>query len=187
MLSGLGHFESDGCFGDLRMRKQVLYTSAAGLVLFLRCAHADTSIPFEVKWAAFQGPANPTRLAIVSREQWLQFWTGLRIDQARFMHGPTESAEQSAARHMVEAPDIDFTKYTVIVAGAGTKPTGGFTISIRNITESNDSIRVTIVETKPGHDCAGTAVPTAPFVGALIPATTKKVTFDTVAVETDCR
>jgi protease stability complex PrcB-like protein len=92
------------------------------------------------------------------------------VDQERFLYGPTPSVE--------EAPEIDFRRYTLIVAGAGTKPTGGFTISINNVFEGSDFIRVSVIETKPGHNCAGTTISTRPFVGASIPTTIKRVIFD---------
>jgi hypothetical protein len=76
--------------------------------------------------------------------------------------------------------------YDTNVAGAGTKPMGGYSIAIQRIWDDSVDIRVSIEETSPGHNCAGTAVSTAPFVGATIPATTKKVVFDIFRAETVC-
>ena len=160
------------------MRSHVLFAAGASLAFVFRCASAGPSIPFEVRWVFTQGPANPTYLAITSRERWLAFWKSMKIDQERFLRGLTPSVE--------EVPEIDFKRYTLIVAGAGTKPTGGFTISIKNVIEGKDSIRVSVIETKPGPNCAGTTISASPFVGAFIPATTKRVIFDIATAKTDC-
>jgi hypothetical protein len=160
------------------MKSHTLLAAGAGMLFFLRCAIAGPSIPFEVRWAFTYGPSIPTYMAITSRDRWLQFWKSMKKDQQELMQGASSGLD--------EVPEIDFKRYTLVVAGAGTKSTGGFTISIRNVFESNNSIRVSIIETKPGHNCAGTAMSTSPFVGASIPATSKQVFFDITIAETVC-
>ncbi|HEV7612269.1 MAG TPA: protease complex subunit PrcB family protein [Steroidobacteraceae bacterium] len=124
------------------------------------------------------GPAEPTYQAITTREQWVQFWKQLRVGSERFVHGPTPRTD--------EAPEFDFKQVTLIVAGAGTKPMSGYSIAIQRIWDDSVNIRVSIEETSPGRNCAGTTISTAPFVGATIPATTKKVVFDISKAETVC-
>jgi hypothetical protein len=152
--------------------------SGMSLALSLQCANADSSIPFTVLWVVSQGPAEPTYRAITSREQWVQFWKQLRVDSERFVHGPTPRTD--------EAPEMDFKQITFIVAGAGTKPMAGYSIAIQRIWDDSVNIHVSIQETSPGRNCAGTAMPVAPSVGASIPATTKKVVFEISRVETVC-
>jgi hypothetical protein len=152
--------------------------SGIGFALCLQCANADSSIPFTVLWTAYQGPATPTYQAITTREQWVQFWKQLRVDSERFLHGPTPRTD--------EAPEFDFKQVTLIVAGAGTKPMSGYSIAIQRIWDDSVNIRVSVLETSPGRNCAGTAMSVAPFVGASIPATTRKVVFDISRAETVC-
>lgn len=152
--------------------------SGIGFALCLQYANADSSIPFTVLWTVSQGPAEPTYQAITTREQWVQFWKQLRVDSERFVHGPTPRID--------EAPEVDFKQVTLIVAGAGTKPTGGYSIAIQRIWDDGVNIRVSVEETSPGRNCAGTTVSTAPFVGATISAATKQVVFDISKAETVC-
>jgi hypothetical protein len=161
------------------MKPHLLLMVGASFALFSQHIVADTPVRFEVKWASTQGPAIPTYLSISSRDRWVEFWKQLKIDQERFIHGATPTVD--------EAPEIDFSRVTLILAGAGTKPTGGFSISIQNIVETENDIRVTVVETELGR-CAGTTISTAPFVGAAIPVTTKRISFEvTKAVPPACR
>jgi hypothetical protein len=66
------------------------------------------------------------------------------------------------------------------------KPMGGYSIAIQRIWDDSVNIRVSIQETSPGRNCAGTAMSVAPFVGASIPETTKKVVFDISRAEAVC-
>jgi hypothetical protein len=158
------------------MRYRILV--AAGLIVAICSASAQADIiPFEVRWASLYGPAKPTYSAITSRDQWLMFWRSIKTD---VVGGPMQSAVGAI-------PDIDFKRYTLIVAGAGKKSTGGYSISINSVVEERDAIRVTVVETTIGHNCAGSAISTSPFVGASIPATAKQVMFDIVTAETICK
>jgi hypothetical protein len=143
----------------------------------LQRADAHPSVPFEVKWQSTFGPTSPTHLVIKSSDQWLRFWESMKIDQERFVYSPTPSLDK--------VPEVDFGRYTLIVVGTGAT-SGGFGISIQNIVESSHSIRVSVLEKKPGHNCAGAAVSISPFVVASIPATSKKVTFDFISTETTC-
>jgi PrcB C-terminal len=161
------------------MGRHVLFAAALSSAFYFQCADAHPSIPVEVKWQSTFGPAAPTYVAIKSNEQWLRFWESMRIDQERFVHSPTPSFDK--------APEIDFSRYTLIVVGTGTKPSGGFGISIQNVVQkSNHSIRVSVLEKTPGHNCAGSAVSISPFVVASIPATGKEVIFDVISAETAC-
>jgi len=159
------------------MARFVFFAATISCAFFFQCADAHPSIPFEVKWQSTFGPSAPTRLVIKSSDQWLRFWEIMKIDQERFVHSPAPSTDK--------APEVDFSRYTLIVVGTGAT-SGGFGISIQNIVESRHSIRVSVLEKKPGHNCAGAAVSISPFVVASIPATSKKVTFEFTGTETTC-
>jgi hypothetical protein len=112
---------------DANMGRHVLLAAALSSAFYFQCADAHPSIPFEVKWQSTFGPAAPTYVAIKSNEQWLRFWESMRVDQERFVHSPPPSFDK--------APEIDFSRYTLIVVGTGTKPSGGFGISIQNVVQ----------------------------------------------------
>jgi len=101
----------------------------------------------------------------------------MKIDQERLVHSPTGKLDV--------APEIDFSRYTLIVVGTGAS-TGGFGIAIQNIVESSHTIRVSVLQKKPGRNCAGGALSISPFEVVSIPVTSKKVTFDVINTETTC-
>ncbi len=74
-------------------------------------------------------------------------------------------------------PEIDFSKYMVVAVFMGTCPTGGYSISIRSIRESEENIYVEVEKIKPGKDCILTQVLTQPFQIVKIKRSDKKVIF----------
>lgn len=150
----------------------------ASLALPLVALCADSTIPFQVQWHDMGGPNHITRLVIVNSEQWARFWEELRSDYAH----PTSARSEAEA-----VPKVDFDRYAAVIAGSGKKPMGGFDISIEKITDSNEAIRVSVIETALGPNCAGTTTTISPIVGAVIPATKKIVVFDTVTKLNRCQ
>jgi hypothetical protein len=112
------------------------------LIFVVGNTDAQASIPFEVRWTDSQGPASPTYTSITSRDQLVEFWTRLKTDQSRFLHAAVPGAADPP-------PDIDFSRYMLIVAAAGTKSTGGYSIALESVFESGDRVRVSILETSP--------------------------------------
>jgi len=76
---------------------------------------------------------------------------------------------QMLVENLPPASEIDFSKMAVIAAFAGTKNTGGYSVSIRQMT---DKIMVEVVE--PPKDAMTTDALTMPFQVALVPIEEEK-------------
>lgn len=72
--------------------------------------------------------------------------------------------------------DIDFTKYSVIAVFDKVQNSGGNSIEVVKITESENQIKVFVETTSP--DGMATSVMTQPFHIVKIPATDKEVVFE---------
>jgi hypothetical protein len=84
--------------------------------------------------------------------------------------------------------DVDFTKYTLLVAALGTRPSGGYTVTIRDARDDGTMVHVSVLEVRPrGPDCTATALLTYPTTAALIPRTDKAVRFEIESADLDCR
>lgn len=84
--------------------------------------------------------------------------------------------------------DVDFTKYTLLVAALGTRPSGGYTVTIRDARDDGTVVHVSVLEVRPrGPDCAATALLTYPTTAALIPRTEKAVRFEIESADLDCK
>jgi hypothetical protein len=164
--------------GSAPMRLALL-TAVAYMALILDAAQADSPIPFELKWSLTQGPARSTYVVIRSQDQWQQMRDAIRTDYVA-------TQNVALAPTPEKMPVIDFNRFMLVVAAAGRKSTGGYSISITRIDNSPNSILVHVVETTPGENCAGTAMSTAPFAGAQIPIMDKSVNFDIKKVISSC-
>ena len=82
--------------------------------------------------------------------------------------------------------DIDFNKNIVIATFQGQKGSGGYSIEIIKVTESEDTVEVTILQTSPGATCGTTTVITSPYHIIKIPITTKNITFTVQRISTQC-
>jgi PrcB C-terminal len=92
------------------------------------------------------------------------------------------------SRQAIIPIDVDFTKYTLLVAALGTRPSGGYTVTIRDARDDGTVVHVSVLEIRPrGPDCAATALLTYPTTAALIPRTDKAVRFEIESADLDCR
>ena len=155
---------------------RIALPTAAAMLLSVQLATADGPVSFQTSWSFSHGPVDPTYMAIKSHEQWLQLWRRIKDDHDG----------SGIGLNIDKIPETDFNRYTLIVAGSGKKPMSGYAVSFRSVIEGRDAIRVTVLETGPGSRCAGDTISTSPFIGALIPATGKKVIFETKYAEATC-
>jgi hypothetical protein len=65
-------------------------------------------------------------------------------------------------------PNVDFTKEMVVIIDLGTRPSGGYTMDIRNVTALGTGLLVEWVEKKPGANCVVPSVITQPFIMAAV-------------------
>ena len=79
-------------------------------------------------------------------------------------------------------PQIDFTKYTVLVASPGSEGSPGYKFSINKVTEGADQVIVDATLTTPGFGCTYIALVTFPEQIIIIPKTSMSpiLSMDTV-------
>ena len=76
-----------------------------------------------------------------------------------------------------EMPALDFQKYMVLGAFAGTKPSGGYNLEITKIEENQDYLEVMLLLTQPDYNCFVSSVLTQPYVIVATQVSDKLVKF----------
>jgi hypothetical protein len=102
------------------------------------------------------GRDEPATLVIKDQRSWADIWTELKQDSPQ--------------------PSLD-DKHMAVAIFSGTKPTAGYTVSVRGAREENGRDVVEYVETGPAPDRMVAQVLTHPWVVAILPATTLPVIF----------
>jgi len=154
------------------------------LVLLGAVARGSLGGEFSFSWPVvtpYPGSNGSQSLSLWSREEifrpvrsqaeWNAMWNTLRI--ASVEPRPT-------------APNIDFGKFTMLVAALGTRPTGGYAVRIGQVLDDGTTIHVSVFETRPGKNCVVTTALTYPIDIALIPHTELPVLFEVEAADHDC-
>lgn len=72
---------------------------------------------------------------------------------------------------------IDFSKEMVVIANFGQKPSGGYEIEIKKVSENEKNVLVNVTETTPGENCMTTSILTSPFHLVTVPRSDKEITF----------
>jgi len=75
------------------------------------------------------------------------------------------------------APAVDFNQETVIVIALGEKKTGGYSVKINNITETENQINIAYSINAPGSNPTLQAF-TQPYIAIKITASDKTITFN---------
>ena len=83
-------------------------------------------------------------------------------------------------------PAVRFSKEMLVVASMGTRPTGGYTITIDSVWVAGDSLRVAVREQSPGPRCGTTAALSAPVALARLRRSELPVAFTSRPVVHDC-
>lgn len=84
------------------------------------------------------------------------------------------------------APEVDFTKNIVLLIALGEKTSGGHTIKVNSIVESNENTIVNILETCPGKGCMTTESITYSYQIVQIEKPNKPIQFSTIEKIIDC-
>lgn len=66
-------------------------------------------------------------------------------------------------------PAVDFATEMVIVASMGTRPTGGYAITIDGVYDADGKLYVAVRETSPGAGCMLTQALTSPMTAVRVP------------------
>jgi hypothetical protein len=84
-------------------------------------------------------------------------------------------------------PDVSFAAEMVIVVSMGTRPSGGYSIEIDEVHESDGKLYVSVVETSPGASCGLTAALTAPVFAIRVPRRDGAVVFSERTETHECQ
>ena len=94
-------------------------------------------------------------LVITNQTAWASFW----------------QQHQSIALPPPPPPVVDFTQHAVIAVIAGTRPSGGFSLTIDAVVKRNGVLHADTTEAQPGVTCGVPAIITHPFHIVTVPVT----------------
>ena len=75
-------------------------------------------------------------------------------------------------------PTVDFSTEMVVVAAAGGKPSGGFSVSVDSASERSGTVTVEVTMTSPGPTCIRAGILTSPVAVAKLPRRAGTVNFN---------
>ena len=76
-----------------------------------------------------------------------------------------------------ELPNLDFSQSILVIVFAGEKPSGGYTIQVKRIIQTDQEVVVYVTETKPARDQLAITQITYPYQIVILPRTTLPVHF----------
>lgn len=163
-------------------RRRLLLLLSCGLwyaVAISAARASNLSVAFEVLKInpRFSGTEAPMFTAVRSKDEWV----ALRSKLISSHH------HDSVPLDLPSASEIDFSRYTLVVAGLGMRPNAGYYVLVRDVYDGTSSIVIGIVELMPGPDCATAQELTFPMTMALIPRSTKPVDFFVNKASVDCK
>ena len=98
---------------------------------------------------------------------------GDRISDDFYDRGFLIQSEEEWAEVFSGESGVDFNKYSVLAEFVGQRNTGGYSVEILEVTESDNSINLFVKEMIPGENCMVTQVISYPFDVIVIPKTDK--------------
>ena len=126
---------------------------------------------FDVIYTAeLSGVLDARRTVIRDPEAWSSFW----------------AEATSILLPEPPVPAVDFDNEMVIVAASGERTTGGYTIAIDEVLESDVDLFVVVKESSPGADCVVTQALTAPVTAVRVARSDGSVSFEEVDEELSC-
>ena len=118
----------------------------------------------------FSGIPDARRLVIRTSVEWNALWE--EVTQNRMPKPPP--------------PEVDFEQYMVIVAAMGSRPTGGYTVTVDEVNQGQGQLLAEVRETSPGPTCMTTQALTAPVTAVRVVRSEGRVTFVEVQDQHDC-
>jgi hypothetical protein len=128
--------------------------TAAALVLAAGCAAerivdgGETSTPILYETLLDETHSDlghPLNEVVGSEGAWWGLWT-------RIFRGANPRA----------APEVDFSRYMLLAVATGTRPSGGFDVTVRSVVVRGDALEVEVLETCPAPDAIVTMALTQP-------------------------
>jgi len=121
-------------------------------------------------YAGYSGIASERRLLVRDAEAWASLWAEIHRNLS-----PTPPL-----------PAVDFEREMVVAAALGTRPSGGYGITIDSARHRGDVLEIHVRQWRPGGDCAVTAALTAPVDLVRLPAVSAKAAFREESQVLDC-
>lgn len=121
-------------------------------------------------FSSYAGIRDPIRAVIRDSTEWRKLWD--RINRP-FTPAPA-------------LPAIDFDREMIVVAGLGTRPSGGYDVVIEGAEQDSAGIQVSVRVATPASGCPVSAVTTQPIDLARIAATDLPVRFREHGVVVAC-
>ncbi len=169
-------------------RGEMLQGLRIGLLVLLGAAtaHAQApSIDFQIIHLSGIRGSSVKYLAVRSQDEWLRFWQTGSVE-------PTLSGDPppAATAPRPPPPKIDFTRFILLIAETGVKPSSGYmTIfdSVRTVPAPSEKMvtSVHIIEIGPGN-CPRMTQLTSSVSYALIPKTTDEIRFVISKADSNC-
>jgi len=116
------------------------------------------------------GLLSPRRDVIRTPEAWAAAWSELQ--------GPVVPAP--------DLPDVDFATSEVLVLAMGQRSSGGYSIDVREVRYTYDTVYTSVLQTSPGPACVTTLALTRPAIALRIPRVADDVAFVEETAELDC-
>ena len=119
------------------------------------------TVPIVEQWSGtYSAQDAASRVVVRDTEGWKQLW--------RTMHGRRSP--------MPEVPQVDFRKHMAIGVFMGTKPSGGYSVSITRVVQNEKTV-VSVREQSPGPGEMVTMALTAPYHVVVVPRSEKPIEF----------
>jgi hypothetical protein len=144
------------------------------LLLFTGCGASQPSlqvIHLASLNAAIDAFPSQTTLVIRDQQSWQDLWSRM-----------TQNSPQLA----LGLPTVDFAQDMVLVAAAGTRNTGGYSVAINGGTQSSGNATVNVLITSPGTGCVATQAFTSPVDMAITPRSDATIAFQIKQVAPGC-
>lgn len=126
------------------------------------------NLEFEtIEKKSYSGNSEKRNYVVKNSKEWNDLWIKKIVD-----------------KRMV--PYIDFDKDMIIAVFQGEKTTGGYSIEINRITEKENVIEVSILETSPGPGCMVTKMLTSPYHIVKLAKQTKEIKFNVTEMTNNC-
>ena len=116
------------------------------------------------------GIEDSTRQVVRTAAEWASVWER--------MHAPMGDVPAP--------PAVDFERSLVVVAGMGTRRSGGFGIAVDSAVRRGGALVVHVTSTAPGQGCMTTGALTQPVAAARVEATDAQVRFEERTAVREC-
>lgn len=127
--------------------------SLAVVILFYGHSTTNTSVPISVIARGTHAQIQIRKNYVIRNEkEWQQFRKSFTSTDAPSL------------------PTVDFSKKQVLIVFSGTKPTGGYSIKVSKVTDTNKQRVVTIAFSTPGSNCTVTQTQTSPYEIVTVPS-----------------